>query len=59
MISIIQQVRAQSDMTIPVPSLMHYVRTIAAQPGGPIMPFYEVRVKSFILLFSSMLSIEL
>jgi len=46
-------------MTIPVPSLMHYVRTIAAQPGGPIMPFYEVRVKSFILLFSSMLSIEL
>jgi hypothetical protein len=23
------------------------------------MPFYEVRVKSFILLFSSMLSIEL
>ena len=35
------QVRAMKDTVVPIPNLMHYVRTISASPGGPIKPFYE------------------
>ena len=35
------KIRCQKDTTIPIPSFMTYVRAISAQPGGPIMPFYE------------------
>ena len=35
------KIRAQSDLTLPVPSLVHHVRLIASQPGGPVKPFYE------------------
>jgi len=35
------KIRAQSDLTQPIPGIAHFVRKIAAQPGGPIKPFYE------------------
>ena len=35
------KVRAQSDMTLPIPGLGHFVRKVAAQPSGPVRPFYE------------------